>query len=359
MAESFTTRLGLPRWTAGGDTLNRGELDSAMASLESLVVKYAAGDTAARPAAAASQAGALFVHITGTEAGRTEYGDGATWRDLISRVTKLAVAPVAADVGVAVKLAAGQTGNAVEVRNSANTLLTVVNNSGSLGTTGLFRAGDVGFDTAMQAFIGSQDAARRGLVVRLAAAATANAVEVQNSGGSVVVRFAPDGDLLIDRRFGPTAGAVAGVMASLIRKDTDTGNFITATTATTGERFEVFSDGAVKTAARFLSAGGVHAGNSDATYGTTVALAAFSLAAGQIAGVIRGAASQSANIFEVQNSGGFSEFHVDSAMRLRITGGAVTTTATAGAAGAPPAQVAGYFTIHDGTTYRKVPFFAL
>lgn len=50
MAESTTTRLALPRWTAGGDTLNRVELDTAMANLEDRAAIDVQGTLAARPA---------------------------------------------------------------------------------------------------------------------------------------------------------------------------------------------------------------------------------------------------------------------------------------------------------------------
>lgn len=53
MAESTTDRLGLPRWTAASDTLNRAELDGAMASLEGVAAGFLHGLAADRPTAAA------------------------------------------------------------------------------------------------------------------------------------------------------------------------------------------------------------------------------------------------------------------------------------------------------------------
>lgn len=82
MAESTTTRLALPRWTAAGDTLNRAELDTAFANLEARVPRYANGTLAARPAAAAAYAGTYYTVTDATGGGvlgTTYFCDGATW----------------------------------------------------------------------------------------------------------------------------------------------------------------------------------------------------------------------------------------------------------------------------------------
>lgn len=82
MAESFTTRLHLPRWTAAGDTLNRAELDGAFSDLEARVPRYGNGTIGARPAAAAAYAGTYYTVTDpagGGTLGATYFCDGATW----------------------------------------------------------------------------------------------------------------------------------------------------------------------------------------------------------------------------------------------------------------------------------------
>lgn len=65
MAESRTTRLNLPRWTAGGDTPNRSEFDDAMVELEARATRFVLWDSTGdpdaipRPAAAAAFANTL------------------------------------------------------------------------------------------------------------------------------------------------------------------------------------------------------------------------------------------------------------------------------------------------------------
>lgn len=60
MAESTTTRMGVPRWTEDTDTPHRTEFDSGFANLEARAAGFLSGTAAARPAAAAAYD--RFVH---------------------------------------------------------------------------------------------------------------------------------------------------------------------------------------------------------------------------------------------------------------------------------------------------------
>jgi hypothetical protein len=230
MAESLTTRLGLPRWTAQTDTLNRAELDAAMASLEALVPKYAAGVDTARPAAGAGQAGALFVHTSGPRSGAVDYGDGATWRDLITRISSpLTVAPPAAGVGVTVAQAAAPTADAFRVLASDGvTVRYSVTNEGRI-------------------FHAASGDSQPNLLLRTPVAQTQNAVEVQAIGGAgAYFSVAKDGQATVDRRFASSATADAASLLRLVRRTGDTGDFINASGPSTGDAFRVTYQGGLR-----------------------------------------------------------------------------------------------------------------
>lgn len=91
MAESTTTRLALPRWSADSDTPNRSEFDAAFASLEAKAAGWLTGTLAARPAAAAANDSFVYeVSGDGTSSnnGRLFWSTGGDWIEL-ARVTAL------------------------------------------------------------------------------------------------------------------------------------------------------------------------------------------------------------------------------------------------------------------------------
>lgn len=86
MAESFTTRLHLPRWSnSAADTFSRNELDTAMGDLEARVPRYGNGTIALRPAADAAHLGTFYTVTDpagGGILGATYFCDGALWLHL-------------------------------------------------------------------------------------------------------------------------------------------------------------------------------------------------------------------------------------------------------------------------------------
>lgn len=101
MAVSTTTRLGVTRWTAGGDLFDRSQMDDSHLALENKAAAFIQGTS--RPAAGAAYVGTLFWN---TSISALSYCDGTTWTDLVAgsggwgSPTTLAVGDVAAD-GVA------------------------------------------------------------------------------------------------------------------------------------------------------------------------------------------------------------------------------------------------------------------
>lgn len=203
MAESLTARLGLPRWTAGTDTLNRGELDGAMAALEANVPKYAAGVDTARPAAGAATVGQLYVHTSGPRSGAVDYSDGTTWRDLISHTKDLIGSgvlkfghPTDGAPGAAHGLTALTDATAFQINGSSAThaapLLDLNRARGQ--ATPDFRVGPRGSVEVRPAGAGDRGMTVYGpangfgnlLVVQVGTGHTASAIEVQNASGVAV-----------------------------------------------------------------------------------------------------------------------------------------------------------------------------
>lgn len=68
--------------------------------------------------------------------------------------------------------------------------------------------------------------------------------------------------------------------------------------------------------------------------------------------------ASTSNVFEVRNGSGVAVGGFDSLGRFFAASGLSVTTATAGTAGAPPSQVAGYLLTVIGGVQRKVPYYA-
>ena len=82
MGVDTTTRLGITRWSAGGDVFTRAQMDDSHAALEAKTVIYAQGAFASRPAA-----GTIGRFYYATDTAVLYYDDGTAWRDIISANT--------------------------------------------------------------------------------------------------------------------------------------------------------------------------------------------------------------------------------------------------------------------------------
>lgn len=220
-------------------------------------------------------------------------------------------APAAAVVPLVVKGAASQTTNLFEARDAAGALRARVFADGAIATQGQIGVG--GDPEANQrATISSGSSGVKGLVVRGAASQSANLAEFQNSAGTVLATVLADGRISV-RNTGsdPTLGINASFTAN----------------------------------------------NADRATGIAV-VGANPAASGL---VIRGAASQTANLAEFQNSAGGVMTGVTAGGRFTFTSAnhAATfqATATAGTNGATPTQVAGYMVIEIDGVLRKIPYY--
>ena len=82
MGVDTTTRLGITRWSAGGDPFTRIQMDDSHAALEAKTAIYAQGAFASRPAA-----GTIGRFYYATDTAVLYYDDGTAWRDIISANT--------------------------------------------------------------------------------------------------------------------------------------------------------------------------------------------------------------------------------------------------------------------------------
>lgn len=109
------------------------------------------------------------------------------------------VYPSGAYKGIVVRPATGGTGNIFEAQSSSSGTLLVVDASGELGVNNPAPGAMVD--------IVSRGAAVKGLLIKAAASATANLMEIQNSAGSVLVAVTP-------------SGAISGAMSPTILQST-------------------------------------------------------------------------------------------------------------------------------------------
>lgn len=77
MAVTTTSRLGVTRWSAGGDAFTRAQMDASHSALEAKAAIYLHGTAASRPAA---NVGGRFYLATDTLT--LSYDDGSNWRDV-------------------------------------------------------------------------------------------------------------------------------------------------------------------------------------------------------------------------------------------------------------------------------------
>lgn len=182
------------------------------------------------------------------------------------------------------------------------------------------------------------------IVAKGAASQSANLMEVQNSAGTARFSVADSGnanvgarltvntDLVVGDQIIAGAGAVvAGEQMSVVVDDTNKGLVVNNTGAGTANSLEVQDNGSArievrKTGELVQSTGKVQLG-SLAAVGSNKALVINDTAGGDKGLVVRGHASQSVNIFEVQNSTPTQQFAVNSS-GTTVMGVATATSAT-------------------------------
>lgn len=96
MAVTTTTRLGITRWSTGGDAFTRTQMDTSHSNLESRVPIYLHDTFSNRPAA-----GTVARFFFATDTYRLYYDDGVAWRDVNATYTGAVIAGAYGGTGVA------------------------------------------------------------------------------------------------------------------------------------------------------------------------------------------------------------------------------------------------------------------
>ncbi len=184
----------------GGGINFTGIYNAAGAELD-----YAAGIRAAKTNATEGDYGfglSLWVRPNGgnpaqamrlTSTGQAIFGTAATADSSVTRVYIETLA--AANVGLTVRGAASQSGDYLQLQNSAGTVLCKVDSTGSLAVAGNIRAGTASPLSNVGLFVSPLSAAHVVAVVRGFASQSADLSQWQNSAGSILTRITAGGTL--------------------------------------------------------------------------------------------------------------------------------------------------------------------
>ena len=262
-------------------------------------------------------AGALKYRGTSNQAQQIVGADGSIRFD----------APTASTIGAVVKGAASQTANLQQWQNSAGTVQASMSADGTFSANGgyisqLYAGAGISGGTLGRLNVAPFSAAQVGAIIRGAASQTANLQEWQNSAGSILARVASDGQFVAGQQVTAQAGldvtgggnglrSIAGAAsvipivskgaasqtANLLELQNSAGTILSRFTST--GLYSTSTSPAVAGIQHTSGAGAYFAFNHDTGSATL-----FTNAVGNKGLVIRGAASQTANLQEWQNSGG-------------------------------------------------------
>lgn len=274
MAETRTTRMSLPQWSVDTDSPSRDDFNEAFSNIETKAAIDEQGTRIARPAPGVR--GRFYTVNDPSDAllhGAVYRDNGTAWVIVGSAVEGLkTTAPSASTVPLYVRGAASQTANLMEVRSSADVVTSRISPDGS--------------------FVGAN--------VHIRGGSNASAMEPYgNSAISILSRGTDEPTV--------TLRGVNGQTAALMRIQNGAGNDILYMTGSGGSRMvgELHTGSLAGPFAQFF-AGGVNAGHT--------------------VGVMRGAPSQTANLFEAQNSGATILSRIDAAGRFYAKSGEFQST---------------------------------
>lgn len=246
------------------------------------------------------------------------------------------IAHNAAELPLLVKGFAAQSANLFEAQDSGGTVKTKIDPTGDIYVRGTLLAAPASPLTLTSTAVGQVPLTLKGF-----SGQTAKLLDVQNSGGTSIASISSGGIITgtnDSNQFGPTA--VPGTSPTV---------FITPTTAA---RAALILRGFASQTANILeiqnSAGtilnSIHSDGS-ASIGTVINQGALevnnTISGGARVAVLRGNSGQSANILEVQNSSGTELCGVDSSGKTRISSGVVGGTAVGSYYGYQTVTVAG------------------
>jgi hypothetical protein len=219
-------------------------------------------------------------------------------------------ATAAANVPLTARGAVSQTGNLQEWQNNAGTVQARVTSGGSIVTTqGFAVLGGASISGSISALFQSATASRIPVVVQGAASQTANLQEWQNSAGTILTRVSSDGQLVANAQITAQSGLdVTGGgngLRSIAGASTVVPLLVRGASAQTADLFVLQNNGLTTqfrvdpngmTIANSLGVAGSPSGISYAYFTTP--------AANAIPVVIRGATSQTSDLLQFQASGG-------------------------------------------------------
>jgi len=233
--------------------------------------------------------------------------------------------PAAASIGLVVKGAASQTANLQEWQNSAGTVLAKVDSNGDITLSNASIAATGGNITTTYGLYSNLPATTNaglavkpwatnipGAIIRGAASQTADLQQWQNSSGTVLTSVRPDGSLLITKN----GDLATGQAAAFISSPVNTGHSTSSVYSFWYQSGTGISNPAAQTLGinsnnvermRFTTAGLILINSSSSTLGggsVASQLGVVVAEATTVGTVIRGAASQTANLQEWQTSAG-------------------------------------------------------
>jgi hypothetical protein len=217
MAKTAGPRLGLTRWSAGTDPVARTDFDGDNADLDSKVMMYAQGTLAARPAAGTPGGGKIYTVVgdgTAEHNRKQFYDNGSTWIAAGSYGTDvLNEASAAGNVALTTRGAASQTADIFNVKNSGGTNLLrvaadgVVTNQTTPGTGPGFNLGGTAAGQFNSIATNKQAVLARGI-----ASQTEAILAAQNDSGANLFRVMPTGNVVISGDIAAATGNITGTL---------------------------------------------------------------------------------------------------------------------------------------------------
>lgn len=238
-----------------------------------------------------------------------------------------------------IKGAASQTADLQQWQNSSGTVLTSVNKDGHLQTPRLVitNGGNIIDSAGTTPYFGfgsnqisllTRNAAYKGLVIQGSASQTANLTEWQDSTGGVLSYITASGALRVNSSFGGTQAAItagsAATVGVIVRGfASQTANLVEWQNSSGTTLGFINAEGSIQSANRIISPGDFEArGNSfhgNAPFGgATVNIT--TRATTQVGAIIRGVASQTADLQQWQNSNGTVLAKITSDGSINISG---------------------------------------
>ena len=235
-------------------------------------------------------------------------------------------------VPLAIKGFSGQTGDLLQIQNNGATNLAVVSSSGTFRTAGLITAGNVS-NVLGQLTVYSTATSRIGAVIQGSSGQTADLQQWQNSGSTAIAKVDKNGAVSANY-FGPSGAGLLGYLdwtgSSPLLQTGGTavvGLRVRGAASQTANLQEwQASDGSTKS---YIDSNGRVMSQTAGNFGGLSAGQAFlgvQTQAGVVGLLVKGAASQSANLQEWQNSAGTVLAKVDSAGGASFSSGNATIT---------------------------------